>query len=120
MSVGDRIRQLREQKKLSQKEVALIVCIDRSQYSRIGTNKVEPTISTMAKIAEAFDVKLAHFFTDEEPADINSFDKSLAEKVKMIDELKPLQKSHIMGAIDMAINNKRLKDTLSNALSLAQ
>jgi hypothetical protein len=42
------------------------------------------------------------------------------QKVKMIDELEPQQKSHILGVIDMAVNNKRLKDTLSNALSLAQ
>ncbi|MCH4831140.1 helix-turn-helix transcriptional regulator [Flavobacterium columnare] len=41
--LGDRIKKIREEKGLSQKEVASKVDIDRGQYSRIETNKVEPT-----------------------------------------------------------------------------
>ena len=39
--LGDRIKKLREERGFSQKEVALNVGIDRGQYSRIETNKVE-------------------------------------------------------------------------------
>ncbi|WP_232520478.1 hypothetical protein [Chryseobacterium taihuense] len=42
--------------------------------------------------------------------------KSLVEKVKLIDSLEEEQKSHIYAIIDMAVSNKRLKNTLTNAL----
>ncbi|MGE6397898.1 hypothetical protein [Chryseobacterium scophthalmum] len=35
---------------------------------------------------------------------------------KLIDSLEEEQKSHIYAIIDMAVSNKRLKNTLTNAL----
>ena len=49
---------------------------------------------------------------------IDSFDKSLVEKIKLIDDLEEQQKNHIYAIIDMAVSNKRLKNTLTKALSL--
>lgn len=116
--IGDRIRKIRENKGLSQKEVALNVDIDRGQYSRIETNKVEPTLSTLEKIAIAFNVGIEDLVKKDEPTTIDSFDKSLVEKIKLIDDLEEQQKNHIYAIIDMAVSNKRLKNTLTKALSL--
>jgi transcriptional regulator with XRE-family HTH domain len=117
ITLGDRIKKMREDKGLSQKEVALSVDIDRGQYSRIETNKVEPTISTLEKIAKAFTVDVEDFFKKDAPVTVDSFDKTVVEKVKIIDELEAEQKSHIYAIIDMAVSNNRLKNTLTNALS---
>ena len=114
--LGDRIKKLREERGLSQKEVALNVGIDRGQYSRIETNKVEPTLSTLEKIGKAFNLDLEDIIKKEEPLTVDSFDKSLVEKVKMIEDLEETQKTHIYAIIDMAISNKRLKNTLTSAL----
>lgn len=114
--LGDRIRKIREDKGLSQKEVALKVDIDRGQYSRIETNKVEPTLSTLEKIASAFGIEIEDLIKKNEPITVDSFEKSLVEKVKLIDSLEDEQKSHIYAIIDMAVSNKRLKNTLTNAL----
>lgn len=114
--LGDRIRKIREDKGLSQKEVALKVDIDRGQYSRIETNKVEPTLSTLEKIASAFGIEIEDLIKKDEPITVDSFEKSLVEKVKLIDSLEEEQKSHIYAIIDMAVSNKRLKNTLTNAL----
>ena len=114
--LGDRIKKLREERGFSQKEVALNVGIDRGQYSRIETNKVEPTLSTLEKIGKAFNLDLEDIIKKEEPLTVDSFDKSLVEKVKMIDDLEETQKNHIYAIIDMAISNKRLKNTLTTAL----
>jgi transcriptional regulator with XRE-family HTH domain len=117
VTLGDRIKKMREERGLSQKEVASGVGIDRGQYSRIETNKVEPTLSTLEKIATAFQVEVEDFFKKEAPLTVESFDKSLVEKVKLIDGLEEQQKTHIYAIIDMAVANKRLKNTLTNALN---
>lgn len=119
VTIGDIIKKMREERGLSQKEVATSVDIDRGQYSRIETNKVEPTLSTLEKLAKAFNVEVEDFFKKEPPVTVDSFDKSLVEKVKIIDELEEEQKSHIYAIIDMAVSNKRLKHTLTTALNAA-
>jgi len=115
--VGDKIKQMREERGLSQKEVALNVDIDRGQYSRIETNKVEPTLSTLEKIAKAFDVNVEDFFKKKPPITVDCFEKSLVEKVKIIDELESEQRGHIFAIIDMAVANNRLRQTLTTALN---
>ncbi|MCH4831170.1 helix-turn-helix transcriptional regulator [Flavobacterium columnare] len=86
--LGDRIKKIREEKGLSQKEVASKVDIDRGQYSRIETNKVEPTLTTLEKIAIAFGVEIEDLIKKDDPITIDSFEKSLVEKVKLIDDLE--------------------------------
>lgn len=88
----------------------------QGQYSRIETNKVEPTLSTLEKIASAFGIEIEDLIKKDEPITVDSFEKSLVEKVKLIDSLEEEQKSHIYAIIDMAVSNKKLKNTLTNAL----
>ncbi len=112
-----RQRGARTNKGLSQKEIAITIGIDQAQYSRIESGKVEPTLSSLEKIAEALEVRVVEFFNDDEPIDINSFDKSIVEKLRLLDQLDEVEKKSIYNIIDMAISKKRLKDTLSNALN---
>ncbi|MFQ3576828.1 MAG: helix-turn-helix transcriptional regulator [Cytophagales bacterium] len=118
VTIGNKIKKMREDRGLSQKEVASVADIDRGQYSRIETNKVEPSLSTLEKIALAFKVDVEEFFKKEAPVNVDSFDKTLVEKVKIIEELEAEQKSHIYAIIDMAVSNNRLKNTLTNALQV--
>lgn len=117
MNIADKIKAIRTDKGLSQKEIALSVGIDQAQYSRIESGKVEPTLSSLEKIAEAMGVKLADFFSEEKPIDVNSYDKSVVERLRLLDELEETEKSSIFNIIDMAVSKKRLKDSLSNALN---
>ena len=99
--------------------VALSVGIDQAQYSRIESGKVEPTISSLEKIAEALEIKVVELFNEEKPIDVNSYDKTIVEKLRLLDELEYIEKNSIFNIIDIAISKKRLKDTLSNALNVA-
>ena len=64
-------------------------------------------------------VSLVDIFTQESNLDnINSIDKSIIEKVQLIEQLDDKQKESIFSIIDMAIYNIKLKQTLSNALDL--
>jgi len=116
MNIGENIKAFRSIKKLSQKEVALTIGIDQAQYSRIESGKVEPTVSSLKKIADALNISVGDFFSDEKPVDINSFDADLIERLKLMTELDKEDLKSLCHIIDIAVNKKRLKDSLSSVL----
>ena len=113
--ISGNIKRLRELKKLSQKEVSANSNVPQGQYSRIENGKVEPSVSTLEKLAAVFEVSISEFFktsnTTEE--DVNM---PLLEKIKLIDQLEGEEKNALLKMIDIAISKKRMKDNLSNML----
>ena len=61
MNVGERIRELREQKGFSLRKVADMAQVSASLMSQIETAKVDPSLSTLRKIAVALDMPLFYF-----------------------------------------------------------
>jgi len=118
IQIADKIKKHRTAKDLSQKEIALEVGIDQAQYSRIESGKVEPTLSSLEKIAKALDVSLTELFDDNIVLDINSYDKSAIDKLRLVEELEEEEKKSIFNIIDIAISRKRLKDNLIEALKV--
>ena len=58
MKLGEKIKQLRKSKGISQEELAFMLKINRNYLSRIETGKSEPTSSILKNIAEIFSVDL--------------------------------------------------------------
>lgn len=103
------------------KEVAISSKMDPAQYSRIENNKTDPTLSSLIKIAKALGVSIAELFTaDETFKDVNSIDKTLMEKISLIDHLDKKEKTAFFIILDALIAKKKLTDNLSNVLQLAQ
>ncbi|MDR0206086.1 MAG: helix-turn-helix domain-containing protein [Bacteroidales bacterium] len=118
IQIADKIKKHRTAKGLSQKEIALEIGIDQAQYSRIENGKVEPTLSSLEKIADALNVSLTELFDDNIVLDINSYDKSAIDKLRLVEELEEEEKKSIFNIIDIAISRKRLKDNLIEALKV--
>lgn len=119
MNIGEKIKKVREAKGLSQKEVAITLSMNPSQYSKIENGKVDPQFSSIEKIANALGVSIADIVNSENVfSDIDSLNKSVVEKVQLIEQLDEKQKESIFNIIDMALYNIKLKKTLSNALAL--
>lgn len=119
MNIGEKIKKVREGKGLSQKEVALTLAMNPSQYSKIESGKVDPQFSSIERIANALGVDIADIFnSDKNFTTIDSLNKSVVEKVQLIEQLEDSQKESIFTIIDMAVYNIKLKQTLSNALAL--
>ncbi len=116
MNIGDKIRQIREARGLTQKEVALTIGMDQSQYSKIEKGKTDPSTSTLEKVAKAIGIGLSELFADDSFKDINSYDKSLMEKLQLIEQLDEDEKKSIFKIIDGLVSKKKLKDTLTTAL----
>lgn len=76
-----------------QKEVISAVDMGAPMYSRIENGVNEPSLSTFEKIAKTLGVKLSDFFdTDDKLADVNSYDASVMEKIKLVEELNDEEK----------------------------
>jgi transcriptional regulator with XRE-family HTH domain len=121
MELGDCIKKIREAKGLSQKEVALSCKMDMGNYSRIENGKTDPSFNTVVKIAKALGVELYELFNvNSVYKDISTYDKTLIDKLTLIEELDKKEKQAFFVMLDALVNKKRLKDTLNNALSLTQ
>lgn len=119
MNIGEKIKTVREAKNLSQKEISNMVQMDQSQYSKIENGKTDPTTNTLEKIAKALGIELSELFiSDKIFKDINSADKTIMEKIRLIDMLDEKEQASIYNIVDGLVASKRLRNSLSNALSL--
>jgi transcriptional regulator with XRE-family HTH domain len=59
---GKRVKKIRLEKGLTQKELALEMDVEISQISRIERGLVNPTLTTLIKLATCLNVKIASFF----------------------------------------------------------
>jgi transcriptional regulator with XRE-family HTH domain len=65
-NIGAKIKKLRLAKKLTLQAVARETGFSPALISQIENNNVSPPIATLSKIARFFDVKIGHFFAEEE------------------------------------------------------
>ncbi|GMQ65048.1 helix-turn-helix domain-containing protein [Vallitalea maricola] len=68
MNIGYRIKQLRKSKSMTGNQLAEITGISQSIISRYERNNIEPPISSLKIICDAFGISLSDFFiTDKNP-----------------------------------------------------
>src|SRR5580692_2049095 len=68
MVISDRLRQLREDKKLSQGDVEKRTGLLRCYISRVENGHTVPAVETLEKLARAFEIPLYQlFYEGEEP-----------------------------------------------------
>lgn len=64
--IGDRIRQLRNAKAISQEELAHIAGLDRTYITSVETGKRNISIVNIQKICKALEVPMSKFFSAKE------------------------------------------------------
>ncbi len=100
-------------------ELGVVLCasIDKAQFSRIENSKTDPSFSTIEKIAKAMGCSISELFASaEEIKDIHSHDKSLMEKLTLIETLSDEEKQTLFNILDAFVSKKKYKDTLSGLL----
>jgi transcriptional regulator with XRE-family HTH domain len=68
MSIGHKLRRLREQKGLSQGDIEKASGMPRSYVSRVENEQIVPSIETLYRFAAALDVPLYRLFCPDEAA----------------------------------------------------
>lgn len=65
-NIGAKIRKLRRAKKLTLQEVANETGFSTALISQLENNKISPPIATLSKIANFFEIRIGHFFSESE------------------------------------------------------
>src|SRR5277367_1984813 len=64
--IGDRLKSIRESKNLSQGHIEKRTGLLRCYISRVENGHTVPSIDTLEKLAQALEIPLYQFFTDED------------------------------------------------------
>ncbi len=82
MIIGDRLRELREEKKLSQGDVEKRTGLLRCYISRVENGHTVPAVETLEKLARAFEVPVYQlFYEGDQPPELpNLLKRRSAEK----------------------------------------
>lgn len=104
MTLGSKIKQLRQEQKWSQDEFAYHAKIDGRQVSRYENDKVMPSVEVIIKIAKTFNVSTDFLLLDTaERRTLDNNMSTLAQRAMMIEKLsEDDEKSliHLMDAIE--------------------
>ncbi|MBU0765309.1 MAG: helix-turn-helix transcriptional regulator [Bacteroidetes bacterium] len=111
MNIGQNIKKLREEKGLTQQQIAELVNMHRSNYSKVESGQRELSISALNKIARYFGVTLDDLVNGNEiPQEITIEDKSATEQFRMLQELDQDDKKMIFRMIDTLITKRKFKE----------
>lgn len=80
MIIGDRLRDLREEKKLSQGDIEQRTGLLRCYISRVENNHTVPSVETLEKLARALETPLYQLFYDGEDPPVLPKRKRTSEK----------------------------------------
>ena len=104
MSLGNKIKQLRQEKSWSQDELAFHASIDGRQISRYENDKVTPSVDVVIKLAKAFDVSVDHLLIDDAPRrPLLEPASKLTEKIMHLENMSEEDEAsllHVLSAIE--------------------
>lgn len=112
MSLGQNIKKIREDKNLTQQQIAELIHMHRSNYSKIESGQREISVDALNKVARYFGMTIDQIvnFDGTVPQEITVEDKTLMEQVKMIQELEPDEKGMVFKMVDTFLTKKKFKD----------
>ena len=119
MRLVHNIKALREKQGLLQKEVANAVGVHPSNYSKMEKGDRDISIEVADKLAKYFGItldELVHMDGDI-PNEITIEDKSITERVKLIQELEKEDKQAIFRIIDGMLTKNKFKNFFEKNLA---
>jgi len=101
--IGEKIKALRESKKMRQEDVANYINITKSTYIKYEKGTQSPQLEIVERIAKLYGVSACELVGDQKP----SLDEQLASKMELINNLNQEEKKSIMLIIDGLIYRRR-------------
>jgi transcriptional regulator with XRE-family HTH domain len=111
MTAGERIKELRNQKKLTQDKLAKLVGISYIQVGRYETNKSNPSSDVLQRLATALDTTTDYIMkgTEDDAVAAQLTDRELLKQFKQVEQLNPDDKNLIKTFIDAFLTKRQLQ-----------
>lgn len=112
MTISERIRQLRQERKWTQAELAEQLGIHQKQVSAYERGVNLPSTEILIKLAEIFDVTPDYlaFEAKGRPAKLNIQDRELLRRFEMVDNLTEKEKTLAKEILDLVILKHRFQE----------
>jgi transcriptional regulator with XRE-family HTH domain len=112
--IGLRLRKIREEKRMSQTEIAQSMKMLPNQYNKVENGKVSPSLETLTKIAEALDVSLDVIVYGYSRNNVKPEDASLSEKIEKLNTLPAEEKYIANELLNLVFARQSLKNIIGN------
>ena len=111
MAIGDKIKELRRKRNMSQTELGNLVSIHYSHIGKYENNQQVPSTETLKKIADVFEVSVDYLLDDESASSVKvSFqDEDLLRDFKAIEKMPENDKKTIKELINAFIVKNQIK-----------
>jgi transcriptional regulator with XRE-family HTH domain len=114
IEIGLRLRKIREEKRMSQTEIAQSMKMLPNQYNKVENGKVSPSLETLTKIAEALDVSLDVIVYGYSRNNVKPEDASLSEKIEKLNTLPAEEKYIANELLNLVFARQSLKNIIGN------
>lgn len=113
MSLGNKIKLLRQEKSWSKDELAFHAGIDGCQISRYENNKVTPSVEMVVKLARAFDVSVDHLLFDDAPKrPLYEPVNKLTEKIMHLENMSEEDEASLLQVLSAIEAKNKLKSLM--------
>ena len=117
MSLGEKIKQLRQEKGYSQTFLEKRSGVNSKLLSKYENGRIIPTADTLRKIAEGLDISADYLIFDNVPKDgrCQIDDLDLFERFKEVERMDPENKKMIVNLIDAVIIKTKVQQAIKPA-----
>jgi transcriptional regulator with XRE-family HTH domain len=111
MAIGERIKELRVQKKLTQTDLAKLVKLTYIQIGRYEANKSNPSSDVLQRLAHALGTTTDFLMkgTEDEAVAAQLSDKELLKQYKQVEQLNQEDKHLVKTFIDAFLTKRQLQ-----------
>ena len=117
MSIGDKIKRLRQDKNWSQEQLAQKIDVSRRFIGVYETSKSLPSAATLQKLAEVFGVSVDYLLSDDQTknlATVPIIDKTLLEYFEEIQHMNPSDQQAIKTLLEAMIIKNKMANLIQN------
>ncbi|MDY6857442.1 MAG: helix-turn-helix transcriptional regulator [Thermodesulfobacteriota bacterium] len=110
MGLAKNLKRMRKKRGWSQSQLAEQIGLHLSHINRIETGKYNPSLDVIQKLANTFDVTIDYLVSDTEEdfKEVRIEDKSLLDRVKLIDSLDGEDKTALIRVVDSMLTKKKI------------
>ena len=114
MTFGEKIRQLRKRKKLTQEQLAELINSHENQIGRYEKDQSVPTAPAIIKLAEVFNVTTDYLLLENENSlSVKISDSELFDLFQEVDKMDEEKKALVKRIIELVVNEDRIKKMVS-------